>query len=362
MGDSATYLWSAMSLDVPNDRSFTYPLFIREIALRFASIRPLLWTQTLCGLATAAMIAWLLRTIFTVRRSVAFVAAMLVSLDPMQLFYERMVMTESLSTCVLIASLCVAVAYVGSGRVWLLVTCVALGIASASLRVGLVPLACALSAAAVLSRWNRASRAQIVWHLAIALALTCATHAAYRHAYGLATHGEAAYIRDGGLFRLGLVAPLIRAEDFDGSGIDAHLLDEVKIPLADETLREAQIWSPGGLIEVLKQHAGARAFEAAGKIAAHAMRRDPLGVSGSASRPPWIISIHGCARHVCTAIWDSDNRRMRKRCRDCAIISAMTRAVSRGRPRRSTATSRRLRGGRRYACSCSRRFRSRRRH
>ena len=130
----------------------------------------------------------------------------------------------------------------------------------------------------MLSRWNRAPRAQIVRHLAIALALTCAAHAAYRHAYGFATHGEPAYIRDGGLFRLGLVAPLIRAEDFDGSGIDAHLLDEVKIPLADETLREAQIWSPGGLIDVLKQRAGERAFEAARKIAAHAMRRDPLGV------------------------------------------------------------------------------------
>ena len=118
----------------------------------------------------------------------------------MQLFYERMVMTESLSTCVLIASLCVAVAYVGSGKVFLLAICIALGVASASLRVGLVPLACALSAAAVLCRWNQAPPMQIVRHLAIALALTCVTHGAYRHAYGFATHGEPAYIRDGDCF------------------------------------------------------------------------------------------------------------------------------------------------------------------
>ena len=42
MGDSATYLGSAVSLHVPTDRSYTYPLFIRAIAMPFASIEPLL--------------------------------------------------------------------------------------------------------------------------------------------------------------------------------------------------------------------------------------------------------------------------------------------------------------------------------
>ncbi len=83
-------------------------------------------------------------------------------------------------------------------------------------------------------------------HLAIALLLTFGTHGAYRHLYGFAMHEGPTYIRDGGLFRLGLVAPLVRAEDFDGTRVDAHLLDEVRIPLSDETTREAQIWSPGG--------------------------------------------------------------------------------------------------------------------
>ena len=278
MGDSATYLWSAVSLHVPSDRSYMYPLFIRAVAMPFASISPLLWAQTLCGVATAAMIAWLLRSVFAVRRAVAFAAAVLVCVDPLQLFYERMVMTESLSTCVLVASLCVAVAYVRDGRLRILATCIALGVFSASLRVGLVPLACGLGIAAVMARWNVAPRAQIARHVAIALALTFTLHGAYRHMYGFATQGPPAYIRDGGLFRLGLVAPLVRAEDFDGTRIDAHLLDEVTIPLRDETAREAQIWASGGLIDVLKRHAGQRAYKVASTLASHAMRRDPLGV------------------------------------------------------------------------------------
>ena len=358
MGDSATYLWSALSLHIPTDRSYTYPLFIRAIAMPFASIAPLLWAQTLCGVATAAMIAWLLRSVFSARRRVAFCAAMLVSLDPLQLFYERMVMTESLSTCVLIASLCVAVAYVRSGRVGLLVACVMLGVASASLRVGMVPLAYGLCITAVVLRWDAARRKEIMRHLAIALALTCAAHGGYRHLYGFAMHTGPNYIRDGGLFRLGLVAPLVNAEDFDGTRVDPHLLEEVTIPLADETTREAQIWAPDGLIDVLKRRAGPRAYKVASKIAAHAMWRDPLGVSASASRRRPTTSIRDCARCVCTAIWVSDNRRTRKRWRRCAIISATTQPASRARHRRSIAISRRHRGGRPPACLRWRRSRS----
>jgi Dolichyl-phosphate-mannose-protein mannosyltransferase len=181
LGDSGTYLWSAVSLQMPTDRSYTYPLFIRAVALPFASITPLLWAQTLCGVATAVMIAWLLRRVFAVRRCVALIAALLVTLDPMQLFYERMVMTESLSTCVLVASLCVAVAYVRSGRVGWLAACILLGVISASLRVGLVPLACCLGIAAVLARWDASRRAQVARHLMIAMILTFAMHDAYRY-------------------------------------------------------------------------------------------------------------------------------------------------------------------------------------
>jgi hypothetical protein len=275
MGDSATYLWSAASLHVPADRSYTYPLFLRALASTFSSIDALLWAQALCGVATATMMAWLQRDIFKVRRSIAFAAAMAVSLDPLQLFYERMVMTESLSTCVLVASLCAAVAYVRSGRLGWLVACIALGLVSASLRVGLVPLALGLGVVAVLSRGKREFIAR---HLLLAITLTCAVHGAYRQLYGWATHEGPTYIRDGGLFRLGLVAPLVRAEDFDGTRVDAQLLDEVTIPLADEQTREAQIWMQGGLIDVLKRHAGTRAYKVASKIASHAVHRDPLGV------------------------------------------------------------------------------------
>jgi hypothetical protein len=56
------------------------------------------------------------------------------------------------------------------------------------------------------------------------------------------------------------------------------MLDEVKIPLDDPHLREAQIWQAEGLIDVLKQHAGPRAYRVAARLASNAIKNNPLGV------------------------------------------------------------------------------------
>ena len=278
MGDSATYLWSAVSLGVPTDRSFSYPLLIRATAGTFGSIRVLLWVQTACGIATAWMTARLLRDACRVQPGIAAAAALLIALDPSQLFYERMVMTESVSTCVLIASLCAAFAFVRGGRSASLAGCIALGVLSVSLRAGLAPFALLLGpVCALLYAIKQPSR--VAWgHVAFAILGTIACHVAYQQSYGFWMKSDPGYLRDAGLFRLGLVAPLVRAEDFAGSDVDASLLDEVKLPLSDPRQREAQIWQKNGLIDVLKRRAGPLAYHAASIIAANAIHRDPLAL------------------------------------------------------------------------------------
>lgn len=265
-------------MQVPSDRSFTYPLLIRFTAGITGSITTLLWVQSLCGALTALMIYGLLRRAFELRRWIAATGALLVALDPSQLFYERMVMTESVSTCVLVAGLCAAFAYLRCRQARYLCLCIALGVVLASLRVGLVPFALALAPAAV-ALANRAEPLRAVARpFLLAVVATWACHSAYQHAYGRMTHSHPGYIRDGGFFRLGLVAPLITAASFEGTGLDATLLDDVRIPLDDPHLREAQIWQSGGLIDVLRRHGGPRAYRIAAQLASNAMRHDPIGV------------------------------------------------------------------------------------
>ena len=278
MGDSATYLWSAVGLHIPPDRSFTYPLLIRLTAGASGSITTLLWVQSLCGVATSVMVCGLLRRSFALRAWIAAVAALLVALDPSQLFYERMVMTESVSTCVLVASLCAAFAYLRRRQLRYLVLCILFGVMLASLRVGLVPFALALGPAAVLLASRTGSLRASVRPLLLAVIATWACHSAYQHVYGRITHSHPGYIRDGGFFRLGLVAPLVTSASFEGTGLDGSLLDDVKIPLGDPHLREAQIWQPGGLIDVLKRRGGPRAYRIAAQLASNAIGNDPVGV------------------------------------------------------------------------------------
>ena len=277
LGDSATYLWSAVALHVPPDRSFTYPLLIRLTAGASGSILTLLWMQSLCGVATSLMVYGLLRSSFAIGRRIAATAALLVAIDPSQLFYERMVMTESVSTCVLVASLCAAFAYLRCRQPRYLALCILFGVVLASLRVGLVPFALALGPAAVLLA-NRMSVRDCARPFLLAILATWACHSAYQHAYGRITHSHPGYIRDGGFFRLGLVAPLVNTASFAGTGLDASLLDDVKIPLDDPHLREAQIWQPGGLIDVLKRRGGPHAYRIAARLASNAISNDPVGV------------------------------------------------------------------------------------
>lgn len=278
MGDSATYLWSAVWLHIPPDRSFTYPLLIRVTAEASSSITTLLWVQSLCGVATSMMVFGILRRAFAVLPWTAAAAALLIALDPSQLFYERMVMTESVSTCVLMASLCAAFAYLRYRRARYLCLCIGLGLLLASLRVGLVPFALALAPVTVLLTYRNDSFRACVRPFLIAVITTWACHSAYRHGYGALTHSHPDYIHDGGFFRLGLVAPLVTPASFQGTGLNSSVLDEVRIPLDDPHLREAQIWQAGGLIDVLKQRGGPRAYRIAARLASNAIKNDPLGV------------------------------------------------------------------------------------
>jgi 4-amino-4-deoxy-L-arabinose transferase-like glycosyltransferase len=279
IGDSGTYLVSAVFHGVPHDRSYTYPLLIWLVAGTTKSLYALLALQTLIGAATATVVCFILNKLFDVRRGLALTAALVVTLDPSQLFYERMVMTESASTFMLVAALAAALWYVRTGTLRYVLICIFLGLGLASLRTALVPIALALGVLSVLVRLANATPRRIVLrHLIIAIVATVALHGIFQIAYGIGTRGDPAYIRDSGLFQLGLVAPLVAPEDFNGTGVNPKLLEKVQIPLSDPRMREAQLWAPHGLIEVVKSNSAEQANRVAATLAHNAIRRDPFGL------------------------------------------------------------------------------------
>ena len=286
MGDSSTYLFSAMVHTTPPDRSFIYPTLIDQSAGRSGSLVSLLLMQTTFGVVTALTLYFVLHSAFGVRAWLAALAACALALEPSQLFYERMVMTETTSGLCLLVCVAVVLVYLRSGLLRWLLVCAALGTLLASLRVGMVPLVLCLAPLgplllAVLRGRNSVpvlGSRRLSAHFPVALLATFLCHHEYKVWYGERTNSPPSYLQYAGIFRLGLVVPLLKPEHFAGTGVSPEILHEVGYSLADPHMREAHIWQPTGLIGVLRRQAGLKTDQVASVLADRAIADDPLGL------------------------------------------------------------------------------------
>jgi hypothetical protein len=286
MGDSATYLFNAVVHTTPPDRSFIYPTLIDQSAGRSGSLMSLLLMQTVFGVITTLTLYFVLRSAFGVRLWLAALASCVLALEPSQLFYERMIMTETTSGLCLLVCVAAVLNYLRAGALCWLLVCAGLGTLLASLRVGMVPLALCLAPLgplllALLRGRNNVpvlGLRRLSAHFLVALLATFLCHHEYKVWYGERTNSPPSYLQYAGIFRLGLVVPLLKPEHFADTGISAEILHEVKYSLADPHQRETHIWQPAGLIGVLRSHAGQRTPEIASVLADRAIADDPIGL------------------------------------------------------------------------------------
>jgi hypothetical protein len=286
LGDSESYLHSALTGWIPPDRSFLYGLFVRYSAVWPGSLAGLLAAQALCGVLTALLCARIASVDLGVDHRAAGAIALLVAVEPAQLFYERMVMAESLGTLSLVAMLSCGFAYLRRGAwPWLLAMALA-GIVTVALRMSLLPVVLGFALlpplAASVDPGLRRSWLRVAMHLLIALSATAALHKGYQHLYGYLFQGRAEYLHSSGTFRLGLVAPLVKPEHLEREGLSPQLLASVGPKLSDPRSREAQLWLDDGLVAVLRRASGADTERHARHIASAALRDDPIGFVGLA--------------------------------------------------------------------------------
>lgn len=280
MGDSGSYLHAAITGWTPPDRSFTYGWVVRATALWLASPLALLAAQALAGIGTCLLLAHMLRRRFEARPWLVAVAALLLALEPAQLLYERMVMAESAGTLALVACVALLATYASGARLrWMAAASVA-GIVAVSLRFSLLPVVLGLMAtvpvvAVLCSRGRWPQPVRLLLHLGFAVLATLATHGAYMQHYGTRLGSEPTYLPARGQMRIGLVAPLVRPAHFEGTGVPASVLSEVKLALDDPTQREGHVWSADGLYGVLSRHA-ADPQAVARKITSRALRDQPF--------------------------------------------------------------------------------------
>lgn len=280
LGDSASYLHSALTGWIPPDRSFVYGYLLRGSAVAAHSAWGVLLLQSLFGIVASCLVFRLLRDAFAASRAIAAACALLLALEPAQLFYERMLMAESAGTLAFVAMLYAGFAWLARPRwIWALAWPLA-GIVAVSLRMSLLPVVLGFALlpplVALLAR-APVSHGRLAAHALMALAATLALHKGYQRWYGHLYGARPDYIADSGYFRLGLVAPLVTPEEARRAGLPDDFLARVRVPLADPRAREAQLWLPDGLIARIREIPNFDGNRAARKLAGYALRGDPAG-------------------------------------------------------------------------------------
>ena len=118
MGDSQSYLWTAWSGWIPPDRSFLYGYVIRWSSFWTESLTSLLVLQAFLGAVTAILVALVCRLIFGLVSGLSYLFGLLCSLDPLQLVWERYVMTETVSLFFYVLVLLFSLLYLKQRRLW----------------------------------------------------------------------------------------------------------------------------------------------------------------------------------------------------------------------------------------------------
>jgi hypothetical protein len=128
MGDSGSYIHTALTGSIPSDRSYFYGYLVRWLAVWPHSFTPLLVAQALASGATAIVFVLICSRFFRMSKRLSFLFGLMCALDPCQLVWERYVMTESFSLLVYVLVLYWSLAYLRDRRLWQLALVQALSV------------------------------------------------------------------------------------------------------------------------------------------------------------------------------------------------------------------------------------------
>lgn len=270
MGDSASYIHSALTGWAPADRSYLYGQLVRFIVADTQSLAPLVLAQAAAGGATALLAAWWAQLVFSPARPVLCAVALVCALDPSQLLFERYVMTETFALFAL-ALMMVALTYVTIRGQWLcMLPAVLAGTAVVALRTSMLPVVLTCLAAAPLL-------ALLARTLGPRQAMLCLGVAAVfvPPALFLASRIQT------GPFLLAAWGPLLTARDFPDAAQGERVLKGIDLSNPELFAREVNLWHPSGFMHRLNEEvADPKARNRlARETALRVLLRDPIGVA-----------------------------------------------------------------------------------
>lgn len=282
-GDSASYIWTAVSGWLPSDRSFVYGYFIRLVSVTTRSLQTLVIVQTLLAVSISLVSAHLLIRYFAMHHWIAFGTACVMTLEPLQLLYTRYVMTETLALFLFVFYVWVALQYLDDIRIKWLLLMQFLATVMICIRFAFIPFswisAFAIPVIAVATAQQTRMTFKVkVLHVCLSVFFIFAFTTIYKHMNGYLHHESPAYSYDDGFFALGYVIPIVQASDFPDQALGEQVLRNARFPLADRRARGAHRWMEGGVVWYLKiiERNHIKANQIAYKTALHAVISKPF--------------------------------------------------------------------------------------
>jgi hypothetical protein len=303
IGDSACYISTALAGWIPDDRSYFYGYLIRWVALSTGSMISLLVLQAFVSALTAILLAHICRSMIGLSVRFSYIIGFICALDPLQLVWERYVMTETISLFVYVAALYFAFLYLKHRRIRQLAIVQGLWVLLIGFRMSYLLV---VQVSAVLlpiiaftpllwERWRNRGGARgdrvssvktALIHFATSIAMMLVFHGAYKQVNGLLTGREPAYLYATGLHLLAFWAPILTPADASDERLARIIEQGDEFDIKDLTERNNQRFETDYLVQRWQQTEfdTARASQIAKETALRALRRNPLQVLGLAVR------------------------------------------------------------------------------
>src|SRR6516162_3324473 len=294
MGDSASYLWTALTGWIPADRSYFYGYLVRWLAVWPHSFAPLLIVQALASGVTAIVFALICGRFFEMSKSISFVFGLLCALDPLQLVWERYVTTEIFSLFVYALVVYWSLAYLRDRRLWQLAVVQAISVLLIGFRMSylLVIQACtillpliAFARCGLPLLHKRTSKTAVLTgltHVIASVTMMLVMHGAYKYANGRLSNREPAYLDETGAHLAAVWAPALKPPDASDPRFDDIIANGDQFKIKDLQSRNALQYAEGFLIKRWREIEKDRRTKdrVTRETAMNTLRRRPLAIVG----------------------------------------------------------------------------------
>src|ERR1051325_5088069 len=261
MGDSGAYVQTALIGWIPGDRSYFYGYLVRWFALWPGSFAPLLLIQAVASGITAIVFAVICKRSFDMSNNLSFLFGLLCAVDPLQLVWERYVMTETLSLLVYALVLYWSLAYLRDRRLWQLAVVQALSVMLIGFRMSylLVVQACtillpliAFAPCGLPLLHKRPSKIRVLTaltHVVASVTIMLVMHGAYKYANGRLSKREPGYMNEAGAHLAARWAPVLEPSDASDPRFAEIIANGDQFKIKDLASRNAQQYGEGFLVK-----------------------------------------------------------------------------------------------------------------